>query len=79
MGPRKSVDIPAKTKTAKAKAKNAAAIKSWSPPPSSTVIAEHMVRVHEALKVIREHPIFDGIDTASPLTINQGGEAVCGR
>ncbi|CAE7533139.1 unnamed protein product, partial [Symbiodinium pilosum] len=34
---------------------------------------DHLCRIHEALKTIRGHSVFDGIDGARPLSISQGG------
>jgi hypothetical protein len=36
----------------------------------------HLLRVHEALNIIRNNPIFEGIQEALPLTIAEGGNQV---
>ena len=36
----------------------------------------HLLRVHEALNIIRNNPIFKGIQEALPLTIAEGGNQV---
>ena len=60
---------------AKANAGRGSVARTGATPPanSSNISAAHVVRVHEALKTIRDHPVFGGIDTAEPLTIAQGG------
>ncbi|CAK9038002.1 Uncharacterized protein SCF082_LOCUS22412 [Durusdinium trenchii] len=34
------------------------------------------MKIHEAIKCIRDHPLFKDIDTAKPLTVSQGGQQV---
>lgn len=36
-------------------------------------VSEHLIKVHEALKVIREHPVFKDLESAKPLSLAQGG------
>ena len=37
---------------------------------------EQLMKIHEAIKCIRDHPLFKDIDTAKPLTVSQGGQQV---
>ncbi|CAE7245726.1 unnamed protein product [Symbiodinium sp. CCMP2592] len=46
---------------------------AWADNSQGNLCAEHLIRVHEALKAIRDCSVFDGIDAAEPLTIAQGG------
>lgn len=40
---------------------------------TNELCAHQLIRVHEALKAIREHPVFQGVQDAKALTVAQGG------
>lgn len=44
------------------------------PVEDDAVGTDHLLKIHEAIKTIREHHAFADIDTAEPLTIGQGGQ-----
>ena len=49
---------------------------AWADNSQGNLCAEHLIRVHEALKAIRDCSVFQGIDAAEPLTIAQGGHQI---
>ena len=57
------------------KAKVDAALESSRPtdPPVSEQVAAHLVKVHAALALIRNCPIFAGLNSSQPLALNKGG------
>ena len=55
------------------KGKKAKVVNSVAAPSSDPgVVSDHLIQVHEAIKVIREHPVFKDLDSAKPLTLAQG-------
>ena len=46
--------------------------RAWQDNSQGNLCAEHLIKVHEALKTIRDCPFFHDIETADPLTVSQG-------
>ncbi|CAE7207986.1 unnamed protein product [Symbiodinium sp. KB8] len=80
MPPKKNDAKPAGKAKAKGKAKAAAVamVPDAAVPlldnSEGNACADHLMKVHEALQLIRDRPIFAGIDSAAPLSIAQGGK-----
>lgn len=66
---------PKNKKKGKAAAKPQPELREAEETDGNAMCAPQLIRVHEALKVIREHVVFEGIDDAKPLTVPQGGRA----
>ena len=64
-----SLAVPAKTWPKKQKANAAPASDD-----DKGMCSDVLLQVHEALKTIREHKVFDKIEETKPLTIAQGGQ-----
>ena len=64
---------PKNKKKGKAAAKLQPELREAEETDGNAMCAPQLIRVHEALKVIREHVLFEGVDDAKPLTVAQGG------